>query len=179
MIRPTAATAGPARPTVSLIAAIARNGAIGRSNGLLWQESEDQKHFRRVTMGCPVIMGRKTWDSIGKPLRDRRNIVVTRNASWHACGAEHASSFDQALALCAEDVEAFVIGGAELFSVALSRADRAIITQIDRDIDGDIFFPALDASQWIETSREEHVASGPDALPFAFVHYARRAPTAR
>ena len=164
---------------LTIIVARARNGVIGRDNALPWRLPEDLAHFKRTTLGQSVIMGRKTWDSIGKPLRDRRNIVVTRNASWHACGAEHASSFDQALALCAEDVEAFVIGGAELFSVALSRADRAIITQIDRDIDGDIFFPALDASQWIETSREEHVASGPDALPFAFVHYARRAPTAR
>lgn len=164
---------------LTIIVARARNGVIGRGNALPWRLPEDLVHFKLTTLGHPIVMGRKTWDSIGRPLPGRRNIVVTRNASWHASGAERASSFDDALALCAEDAEAFVIGGAELFAVALSRADRAIVTEIDRDIDGDIFFPALAADEWIETSREEHVGSGPDALPFAFMHYARRERTTR
>ncbi len=159
---------------LTIIVARASNDVIGRGNALPWRLPEDLAHFKLTTLGHPVIMGRRTWDSIGKPLPGRRNIVVTRNANWQADGAERASSLDQALALCIEDADAFVIGGAQLFIDALPRADCAIVTEIDRDIEGDTFFPPLDAHEWIETSREHHVASGPDALPFAFVHYARR-----
>ena len=158
-----------------LIIARAKNGVIGRGNALPWRLPEDLAHFKRTTLGHPVIMGRKTWDSIGKPLPGRRNIVVTRNRSWSADGAERASSLDEAIGLCAADAETFVIGGAELFAAAMPQASHAVVTEIARDIDGDTYFAALDANQWIETSREEHLASGPDALPFAFVHYARRA----
>lgn len=147
---------------------------IGRGNALPWHLPEDLAHFKRTTIGHPVIMGRKTWDSIGKPLPGRRNIVVTRDAAWHAEGAEAAPSLDEALARCEEQAEVFVIGGAALFAAALPRADRAIVTEIDRDVEGNVHFPALDPERWIETSREEHVASRPDAWPFAFVHYARR-----
>ncbi len=160
--------------SLTIIVARASNGVIGRGNALPWRLPEDLAHFKRTTLGHPIIMGRRTWDSIGKPLPGRRNIVVTRNAHWQSQGVERASSLDEALALCVEDSNAFVIGGAQLFVDALPRADRAIVTEIGRDIAGDTFFPALDASDWIETAREEHVASGPDALPFAFVHYARR-----
>ncbi len=160
--------------SLTIIVARAGNGVIGRGNALPWRLPEDLAHFKRTTLDHPVIMGRRTWDSIGKPLPQRRNIVVTRNATWQADGAERASSLDEALALCAEDAEAFVIGGAQLFVAALPKADHAIVTEIGRDIEGDTFFRALDVAEWIETSREEHVASGPDALPFAFVHYARR-----
>ena len=160
---------------LTIIVARATNGVIGRDNALPWRLPADLAHFKRTTLGHPVIMGRKTWDSIGKPLPGRRNIVVTRNASWYAEGTERASSLDEAIARCAKDASAFVIGGAELFAAALPRADSAIVTEIDRDIEGDTFFPLLDLREWIETSREEHLASGPQALPFAFVHYARRA----
>lgn len=159
---------------VTLIVARARNGVIGRDNALPWRLPADLAHFKRITLGHPVIMGRKTWDSIGKPLPGRRNIVVTRNESWHAEGAEAVPSLDEALARCKGDAEVFVIGGAALFADALPRADRVIVTEIDRDVEGDIHFPALDSNQWIETSREAHPASGIDAWPFAFVHYARR-----
>ena len=159
---------------LTILVARASNGVIGRGNALPWRLPEDLAHFKRTTLGHPIVMGRKTWDSIGKPLPGRRNIVVTRNAEWRAEGAERASSLDEALALCANGVEVFVIGGAELFADALPKANHAIVTEIARDIDGDVFFPALDASEWVETSREEHVSSGSDALPFAFVHYARR-----
>ncbi len=164
---------------LTLIVARASNGVIGRRNGLPWRLPEDLAHFKRTTLGHPIVMGRRTWDSIGKPLPGRRNIVVTRNAGWCAEGAERASSLDEALALCANGVEVFVIGGAELFVEALPNANHAIVTEIARDFEGDTFFPALEASEWLETSREEHVASGSDALPFAFVHYARRARKAR
>lgn len=107
------------RPAVSLIAAIARNGAIGRGNALLWNEPADQRHFRSVTMGCPVIMGRKTWDSLPprfRPLPGRRNIVLTRDAAWQAAGAERAGSLDEALAHVADAHTVFVIGGGEVYA---------------------------------------------------------------
>ena len=154
-------------PTLSLIAAVARNGAIGRAGGLLWHEPEDQKHFRRVTMGCPVIMGRKTWDSLParfRPLPGRRNVVITRNAAWHAPGAEAVPSLDAALALLAEAPKAFVIGGAELYALALPRVRELVLTEIDADLEGDTFFPRWDRSRFVETAR--------DARPgYSFVTY--------
>jgi dihydrofolate reductase len=164
------------RPTLSLIAALDRNSAIGRGGGLLWHESEDQKHFRRVTMGCPVIMGRKTWDSLPerfRPLPGRRNIVVTRQAQWHAAGAEPAPSFDRALALVAQADKVFVIGGGELYAFALPRADELVLTEIDRTFDdADVFFPAFDRGAFIETARERRRAA--DGTDYAFVTYRRR-----
>ncbi len=160
---------------LSLIVARARNGVIGRDNALPWRLPEDLAHFKRTTMGHPIIMGRKTWDSIGRPLPGRRNIVVTRDAGWTAEGAERVASIREAVASCAGVSAAFVIGGAQIYRAALPLADALDVTEIDRDIDGDTLFPPIDSREWIETSRERHVGSGADALPFAFVHYARRA----
>lgn len=157
------------RPLLSLIAAVARNGAIGRDNGLLWHEPEDQKHFRRVTMGCPVIMGRRTWDSLParfRPLPGRRNLVVTRNARWHADGAEAVRSLDAALALLAGSPRAFVIGGAELYALALPHADELVLTEIDADLDGNTFFPPWDRERFSEASRESRPG-------YSFVTYKR------
>lgn len=163
---------------LALIVARARNGVIGRVNGLPWRLPEDLAHFKRTTMGHPIVMGRRTWDSIGRALPGRRNIVVTRNPAWAADGAEAAASVDAALALCDDAGTIFVIGGEQIFREALPRADAMHVTEIDRDIDGDAWFPPYDRREWVETSREAHVgaAGGDDgALPFAFVHYARRA----
>ena len=178
MIRPTpaAATARPVRPTVSLIAAIARNGAIGRNNGLLWRESEDQKHFRRVTMGCPVIMGRKSWDSLPerfRPLPGRRNIVLTRDAAWRADGADSAASMAAALALAltAGATKVFVIGGAQTYAMALPLADELVLTEIDADLPGDTFFPPWDRSRFARSSQEpRHDAAG---VVYSFTTYTR------
>ncbi len=161
------------KPTI--IVARARNGVIGRDNALPWRLPEDLAHFKRTTLGHPIVMGRKTWDSIGRPLPGRRNIVVTRNPTWHADGAERAGSLDEALALCGDADPVFVIGGASLYDEALPRAGRLVVTEIDRDYEGDTFLPAPDAREWVEVSREERPASTIDAPPFAFVHYARRA----
>ncbi|MEP6873046.1 MAG: dihydrofolate reductase [Burkholderiales bacterium] len=155
------------RPKLALIAAVPRNGAIGKAGGLLWHEPEDQKHFRRVTMGCPVIMGRKTWDSLParfRPLPGRRNLVITRNAAWRADGAEVVASLDAALALLADAPKAFVIGGAEIYVLALPQADELVLTEIDADLDGDTFFPHWDRSRFVEHSRE-------DRPGFSFVTY--------
>jgi dihydrofolate reductase len=161
---------------LSLIVARARNGVIGRANGLPWRLPEDLAHFKRATMGHPVVMGRRTWESIGRPLPGRRNVVVTRTPGWQADGAEVAGSLDEALAACGAVDDVFVIGGAALYATALSRADAVLVTEIDRDIDGDTFFPPLDPAAWIEVARDPRPASGPDALPFAFVRYERATP---
>ena len=162
---------------ISLIVARARNGVIGRDNALPWRLPADLAHFKRVTMGHPIVMGRKTWESIGRPLPGRRNIVVTRDPAWHADGAEAVASLPAALALCDDASDVFVIGGAQLFAAALPVADAAIVTEIDRDLDGDTFMDALDDAQWIETARGPPGIDGPERLPFAFVHYARRTGT--
>lgn len=176
----TAAPTKP-RPTLGLIAAVDRQGAIGRGGELLWHEREDQAHFRRVTMGCPVIMGRKTWDSLPerfRPLPGRRNLVVTRQPAWQAAGAERAGSLDDALLAVADAPRVFVIGGAELYALALPRADELVLTEVEAGFEGaDAFFPAFDRTSFIEVSREPR--TGADATPFAFVTYRRRSATPR
>jgi dihydrofolate reductase len=165
------------RPSLVLIAAVDRHGAIGRGGALLWHEAEDQRHFRRVTMGCPVIMGRKTWDSLParfRPLPGRRNIVVTRNAGWHAAGATPAPSLDAAVALAADAARVFVIGGGELYALALPRAEELILTEIDTVFAGaDTFFPAFERTAFAESTRQAHVAA--DGTRYAFVSYRRAA----
>ena len=162
------------RPALALIAAVARNGAIGKGNALLWRESADQQHFRRVTMGCPVIMGRKTWDSLPerfRPLPGRVNIVVTSNPKWQAEGAHTAASLDAAVALAGAAPKAFVIGGAQVYALALPLVDELVLTEIDADLDGDTFFPAWSRAHFTETSREPHTsAQGPG---YSFVTYRR------
>lgn len=164
------------RPRLALIAAIDRQRAIGRDGGLLWHESADQKHFREATMGCPVIMGRKTWDALPprfRPLPGRRNIVVTRNAAWRAEGAEAAPSLEAALAMASAAGKAFVIGGGELYAQAMAHADELVLTEIDAVFDrADAYFPPIDRASFVESSREEH--RGADATRYAFVIYRRK-----
>lgn len=165
------------RPTLSLIAGIARNGVIGRNNDLLWRIPEDMKHFRAVTMGCPVIMGRKTWDSLPerfRPLPGRTNIVVTRNTTWQAAGAYTAHSLAAALQLAGSVPKVCVIGGAQLYALALPQADELLLTEVDQDFDGDTRFPPWDRQQFKEVSREAHHAGEPNNFDFAFVTYQRK-----
>ena len=128
-------------PRLTLIIARARNGVIGKDNAMPWRIPGEQAYFKRVTMGHPIIMGRRTWESIGRPLPGRRNIVVTRNPAFAAPGAEVVDSLEAALARCADAPEVFVIGGAELYRLALPRADRLLITEIDHDFEGDTLSP--------------------------------------
>lgn len=162
-------------PRIEIVVARARNGVIGSNNALPWRLPEDLVHFKRVTIGHPIVMGRKTWDSIGRPLPGRRNIVVTRDAEWASEGAERAGSLEEALFACAREERLAVIGGASLYASAMPHAHELIITEIARDFDGDVFFPAIDPSVWREVSRETHRSAGADAFDFAFVRYARRA----
>jgi dihydrofolate reductase len=161
---------------ISLIAAVAKNGVIGANNGLLWRLPEDLQHLRRVTMGRPVIMGRRTWDSLParfRPLPGRRNIVVTRDAAWSAEGAERAASPAAALAMVAEAARAFVIGGGDIYATTLPLADELLLTEIDRDFEGDTFFPGFDRRIFVETARERHRAAAPNDFDFAFVTYGK------
>lgn len=161
---------------LALIAAVGRDGAIGRNNELLWREPLDQKHFRATTLGCPVIMGRKTWESLParfRPLPGRRNVVVTRSAGYDAPGAERAASLDDALALLHDADKAVVIGGGELYAAALPHADELVLTEIERDFPGaTTFFPPFDRSAFEVVARESH--QGADGTPFSFVTYCKK-----
>ncbi|CAG2130558.1 dihydrofolate reductase [Cupriavidus numazuensis] len=157
---------------LTLVVARARNGTIGRNNTLPWRLPEDLAHFKRTTMGAPIIMGRKTWDSIGRPLPGRRNIVVSRNADLKLEGAEVAISLEDAQRLCVGVEQVFLIGGAQLYAEALPSADRLVVTEIDADVEGDAFFPAIDPAKWIETSRETHHSEA-NGFDYAFVTYDR------
>ncbi|WP_454763289.1 dihydrofolate reductase [Cupriavidus campinensis] len=157
---------------LTLIVARARNGTIGRDNTLPWRLPEDLQHFKRTTMGAPVIMGRKTWDSIGRPLPGRRNIVVSRNRELKLEGAEVAASLEDAQRLCVGVEQVFLIGGAQLYAEALPSADRLIVTEIDADVPGDAFFPEVDRGRWIEISRETHHSEA-NGFDYAFVTYER------
>jgi dihydrofolate reductase len=163
------------RARLALIAAVDRHGAIGRGGALLWHDSEDQRHFRRVTMGCPVIMGRKTWDSLPgrfRPLPGRRNLVITRDPQWRAAGAEPCASLDDALDRVADAPKAFVIGGGELYAQALPHAEELVLTEVDSVLDGaDTFFPDFDRQTFTEVAREARVAA--DGTRYAFVTYRR------
>lgn len=145
--------------TLSLIVAMAENSTIGRNNELPWRLSEDLKYFKSVTMGKPIVMGRKTFDSIGKPLPGRLNIVVTRNADWQNPGVRVASSLEQAVAIAVEEnlqgQEVMVIGGEEIYRTALEQADRLYITRVQAKVEGDAFFPEYNESEWQEVSRKQ------------------------
>ena len=164
------------RPSVIVIAAVARNGAIGRGNELLFRIPEDLKFFKRTTFGSPIVMGRRTWDSIGRPLPGRRNLVVTRDPAWQAPGAEGAGSLRAALAMAAAAPRVFVIGGAQLYAEALPLADELILTEIDVDAEGDTFFPPWDRTQFAVASESDWQATE-QGLRYRWVTY-RRDPSA-
>lgn len=159
-------------PRLTLIAAVARNGVIGNDNALPWRLPEDLKRFKELTLGHPIIMGRKTWASLGRPLPGRRNIVISRDPDFKAPGGIVVASLAAALAACADASEAFVIGGAEIYALALPEAQCLRLTEIDRDFPGDTHFPGFDPAAWRETERKSHRAA--DGLDYAFVTYQRQ-----
>jgi dihydrofolate reductase len=142
----------PQPPRVTLIVAMAKNRAIGKDNTLPWHIPEDLKRFKALTMGHPIVMGRKTFDSIGRPLPGRRNIVISRNRSLAIPGVEVTGSLDEALAACSAEPEVFVIGGEQIYAQALGRADRIEMTEVGQAVDGDAFFPPIDEAAWVESS---------------------------
>ena len=154
---------------ISLIAALARNRVIGRDGALPWRLPDDAKHFRGTTMGKPVVMGRKTWESFGGPLEGRENVVVSRQPAYHAPGATVVPSLDEALKLLSDRDEIFIAGGEALYREALPRADRLYLTLVDAEPEGDARFPEFDRSQWRELERREHPADDRHAHAFSIV----------
>jgi len=160
--------------TVSLVVAADEEGGIGRGGGLPWHLPADLKHFRALTMGKPVIMGRRTWESIGRPLPGRRNVVVSRQPSLQVPGCEVTASLDDALRLVDDAAEACVIGGAEIYRLALPLADLIHLTRVHARVEADTFLPPLDPREWRLQSREEHAADERHAYPFSFITLERR-----
>jgi dihydrofolate reductase len=160
-------------PHLTLIAAVAKNRVIGIDNRLPWHLPEDMRHFREVTRGHPVIMGRKTWESLPeafRPLPGRQNIVISRQPDYPAAGATLAHSLPAALELVTND--AFIIGGEQLYALALPHADRLVLTEVEMDVTGDAWFPAFTSEEWQEVQRENQVSE--KGIAFAFVTYERR-----
>ena len=159
-----------------LILARASNGVIGKDNTIPWHLPEDMAHFKRLTMGCPVIMGRKTWDSLPprfRPLPGRTNVVVTRQMNWDENGAERASSLRDALLLCEQNPDVWVMGGAQIYAQALPLADTAMVTEIEQVVEGDAFAPTF-GPDWTETTRERHISA--TGLVYSFVTYTHHTP---
>ena len=175
--RPAQSAGPPQRPPrLALIVAVAANGVIGARNALPWRLPEDLKRFKALTMGHAMVMGRRTWDSIGRALPGRQSIVVTRDRSFVAPGADVAHSLDEALSLARMPEPAFCIGGADLFRLALPRADVVHLTEIDRAFEGDTFWAPLDRADWREVDRETHRQEADDGFGYAFVTYERGTP---
>jgi len=159
---------------ISLVVAMDRNGVIGRDNTLPWRLPDDMAHFKRVTMGHPVVMGRRTWESLGgKALPGRRNIVVTRQQDFAAPGAEVVHSLEQAWGAAGEADEACVIGGTMLFAETLAAADVIHLTEVDTEVEGDTWFPSFDRSQWVEREVARHPADARHAYPFRILELTR------
>jgi dihydrofolate reductase len=159
--------------TVSIIVAIGENNAIGKNNQLLWHLPADLKHFKNKTAGHTIIMGRKTFDSLGKPLPNRRNIVVTRQ-DITIPGCEVVKSVDDALALCKGESEVFIGGGAEIYKLAMDKTDKIYLTIVHKMFDADTFFPEIDFTQWVETEHEDHQPDEKNNLPYSFITLERQ-----
>ena len=153
---------------VTIVVAIAENYAIGKNNQLLWHMPADLKHFKQITSGHTVIMGRRTYDSVGKPLPNRRNIIITRQ-DISIPGCEVVKSVDEALELCAGEEEVFIVGGAEIYKLAMDQTDRIYLTIIHHSFDADTVFPEIDYMQWKETAREDHPADEKHKYSYSFI----------
>jgi dihydrofolate reductase len=161
------------KPKISLIVAMAKNHTIGVNNTLPWRIPADLQHFKRLTLGHHILMGRKTFDSIGKPLPQRTTVVITRNPELQIDGCLMAKSLEAAIAACAGETEIFVVGGAEIYAQALPYANTLYLTEIQQDVVGDAHFPAFKLSEWQEVSREAHQQESPQTLLYHFVCYQR------
>ncbi len=155
-------------PRLAIVAALARNGVIGRDNRLPWHLPDDLRHFKRLTLGRPIVMGRRTFESLPGLLPDRTHVVVTRDPVYSAPGAVVVHSLQEAIATGGGD-EVLVVGGAELYALALPRATRLYLTLVDAEVEGDVLFPPIEPAQWREVAREPHAADERHAYPFAFV----------
>jgi dihydrofolate reductase len=159
----------------SLVVAVARNGVIGRDNQLPWKLPDDLAYFKRVTMGHPIVMGRRTWESIGKPLAGRKNIVVTHQPDYQAPGCTVVHSLEEAWSAAGDADEVCVIGGTTLFEESLPLADRIHLTEVEAEVEGDTFFPPFDRGEWDEREVQRHPADARHAYPFRILVLERRA----
>lgn len=162
------------KPSLALIVAMDKNRLIGRDGDLPWRLPNDLAHFKRTTMGKPILMGRKTWDSLGRPLPGRQNIVLTRDELFSAEGADVAHDLDAALTLAAEQEQVMMIGGAQLYELALPLAKVLYVTHVDAALEGDTWFPKINWDEWEQVSREAHPADEKNEYPHEFSHYIRR-----
>ncbi len=158
--------------TISLIVAVSNNHVIGKDNTLPWHLPEDLKRFRALTTGHHIIMGRKTYESLGRLLPDRTTVIVTRNKSYRVDGAIVVNSLPEAIEVCASDAEAFIIGGAELYHQGFKYAQKLYLTQVETVVEGDAFFPPIDESIWQEIARETHLSTS--GLKFNYLNYKRK-----
>lgn len=158
---------------ISIIAAVANHNVIGHNNTLPWQMPADLQYFKKMTLNKPIIMGRKNYESIGRPLPQRHNIIITRNKEFIAEGCSVVHSLKDALSLVADAAEVMIIGGAEIYKMALPLADTLYLTFINADIEGDTFFPEWGPQQWQELSRESHAADAKNPYAYSFVKYTR------
>ena len=159
---------------LEIIVAIDEKGGIGKNNQLLWHLPADLKHFKQITSGFPVIMGRKTYDSIGRPLPNRRNIVISRQQDLKIEGVEIVNSLDSALALVAQEKKAFIIGGAEIFAAAMPLVGTIHLTVVHASFEADTFFPKIEALDWKKLDEESHQPDEKNTLPYTFITYRRR-----
>lgn len=158
---------------LTIVVATDNNNGIGINNTLPWHLPEDLAHFKRTTSGHAIIMGRKTFESIGRPLPNRRNIVITRNATWRYDGVEAVTSVAAAMELVGDDAQAFIIGGAQIYAETLHNTDRLIVTKIDHDFACDAFFPAIDPTLWTLVAQENHHSEA-SKLDYAYLTYERK-----
>jgi dihydrofolate reductase len=163
-----------AEPLVSLIVAMARNGVIGRDNALPWHLSEDLRRFKAATLGKPILMGRKTFESIGHALPGRTNLVLTRDRAWSAPGAVVVHSVEAALVAAGDAAELVVIGGAEIYRLVMPFARRIYLTHVQADVPGDTYFPDFDPTQWVDVACDERAADEQNAYPVTFLTLERR-----
>ena len=169
-----ASTTTAKRPAVGIVVALDRRGVIGRDGGLPWHLPADLQHFKAITLGKPIIMGRRTHESIGRVLPGRRNLVVSRQPGYVAAGCECYASLTAALAACADCAEAMVVGGAALYAEALALADRLYLTEVEADVIGDVYFPPWDAAAWRELECEAHTADARHMHAYRFRVLERR-----
>jgi len=168
------------RPRLELIAAVAKNGVIGKGGQLPWHLPDDLKRFKQLTLGHPILMGRRTYESIGRPLPGRRNIVISETLTTAPPGTDLAHSLDEAIQLIStHNGPAFIIGGAVLYHAALGRVERLHLTEVDAEVEGDVYFPPFDRSQWSESEIERHGRDERHAYPFRILRLERTGPATR
>ena len=160
---------------ISIVVAASENNVIGRQGDLPWRLPDDLRRFKAITMGKPIVMGRKTWESIGRPLPGRQNIVITRQADFGAEGCHVVFSVEEAVAAAAGAEETMVIGGSEIYALFLPDADRLYLTRVHADVDGDAFLPSIDDSEWRLVSEERHTADERNEFDYSFLTYERTA----